>query len=59
MLSLKAAMTRDNDLYFIHISDTNITPPRGELYTDGDTVHNFNRIIAAALSLMSIPPSLS
>ncbi len=51
MLRLKAVMTRENDFYFIHISDTHITPPRRGLYTDDDTARNFNRVIAAALEL--------
>ena len=50
-MSLKAVMTRENDFYFIHISDTHITPPRSGLYTSDDTAQNFNRVIAAAFEL--------
>ena len=44
-------MTRENDFYFIHISDTHITPPRSGLYAGEDTAQNFNRVIAAAFEL--------
>ena len=48
-------MTRDDDFYFIHISDTHMTPPHGWLYTGDDTEHNFRRVIEAARNLDVAP----
>ena len=48
-------MTRDDDFYFIHISDTHMTPPHGGLYTGDDAEHNFRRVIEAARNLDVAP----
>ena len=48
-------MTIDDDFYFIHISDTHMTPPHSGLYTGDDAEHNFRRVIEAARNLDVAP----